>query len=258
MNKNFKWKVLLIVGIIAFSFWKLYPPQEKINLGLDLQGGMHLVMQVELDKIDKEAQKDAVNRAVKVIRNRIDALGVAEPSIQPEGIDRIIIQLPGVTNRERALDIIKKTAHLEFRMVSDDIDGVKAVKEGEVVEGLELKKHKLRDMSVEDLVLETKVVLTGDQLTSATVGYGQYNQPNVSLVFNKDAGKIFSDATQEAVRKFRSDGERRRLAIVLDGKVITAPGINSHIPDGKGVIEGNFNFQDRTDCTTLLNFLSFV
>jgi SecD/SecF fusion protein len=252
MNKNFKWKVILIIGIIAFSLWKVYPPKEKINLGLDLQGGMHLVMQVELDKIEKDAQKDAVSRAVKVIRNRIDALGVAEPQIQPEGLDRIIIQLPGVTNRERALEIIKKTAHLEFLMVADDSEKVKAVKEGEIVEGLTLKKHKLRDMSVEDLVLEDKVILTGDQLVSATVSYGQYNQPNVSLVFNKEAAKIFSDVTQEAVRNFRADGERRRLAIVLDGKVITAPGISSHIPDGQGVIEGNFNYQEANDLALVL------
>ena len=252
MNKNFKWKVLLIVGIIAFSLWKLYPPQEKINLGLDLQGGMHLVMRVELDKIEQENQKDAVNRAVRVIRNRIDALGVAEPQIQPEGTDRIIIQLPGVTNRERALDIIKKTAHLEFRMVADDPEVIEKIKAGEDVEGYEQKTHKLRDMSEEELVLETEPVLTGDQLASASVGYGQYNQPNVNIIFNKKAGKKFSDVTQEAVREFRADGERRRLAIVLDGKVITAPAINSHIPDGKGVIEGNFTYQEASDLALVL------
>ncbi len=79
MNKNFNWKVLLIVGIIAFSLWKVYPPQQKINLGLDLQGGMHLVMQVQLDKIPEDARKDAVTRAVEVMRNRIDEFGVREP-----------------------------------------------------------------------------------------------------------------------------------------------------------------------------------
>jgi SecD/SecF fusion protein len=252
MNKNFKWKVLLIIGIIVFSIWKLYPPQEKVNLGLDLQGGMHLVMQVQLDKIQAEYREDAVKRAVRVIRNRIDGLGLSEPYIQPEGLDKIIIQLPGVNDRERALDIISQAAHLEFLMVADDPEIVEKVKAGEAVEGYELKTLKNRDMTEEDIVLDTRAVLTGETLTSASVGYGQYNQPNVSLAFDKTGAKTFSEVTQEAVRKFSADGERRRLAIVLDGKVITAPVINSHIPDGKGVIEGNFNYQEASDLALVL------
>lgn len=252
MNKNFKWKVLLIIGIIVFSIWKLYPPQEKVTLGLDLQGGMHLVMQVQLDKIQAEHREDAVKRAVRVIRNRIDGLGLSEPYIQPEGTDKIIIQLPGVNDRERALDIISKAAHLEFLMVADDADIVEKVKAGDEVEGYELKTLKNRDMSEEELVLDTRAVLTGETLTSASIGYGQYNQPHVSLAFDKTGAKKFSEVTQEAVRKFRADGERRRLAIVLDGKVITAPVINSHIPDGKGVIEGNFTYQEASDLALVL------
>ena len=254
MDKNFKWKVLLIIGIIAFSLWKVYPPQEKINLGLDLQGGMHLVLQVELDKIPEEARKDAVDRALEVIRNRIDEFGVREPSIQKQGIDRIIIQLPGVTDRKRALNIIGRTAHLEFRLVSDNTELVDKAEEGEVPDGYELKTLIHDKLRQEELLLEIKPVLTGDRLLTASVQFDTsgFGQPIVALTLDKEGGRIFSDVTQEAVKKFRSDGIPRRLAIVLDGKVHSAPQMKEHIPSGKAVITGNFTYDDASDLALVL------
>ena len=90
MTKNLKWKVILIIAIIAFAIQLAYPPSEKIDLGLDLQGGMHLVLEVDTTDLPDLDKKDAVDRALEVIRNRIDEFGVREPSIQRQGNYQII------------------------------------------------------------------------------------------------------------------------------------------------------------------------
>ncbi|MBU0605595.1 MAG: hypothetical protein KKH77_04830, partial [Candidatus Omnitrophica bacterium] len=111
----------------------------KVNLGLDLQGGMHVVLKVDTTKLPLDAKKDAIDRAMEIIRNRIDQFGVGEMSIQRQGTDNIIVQLPGVTDRDRALEIIGRTAHLEFKIVSDNIEDLKKAIANEPVEGYELK-----------------------------------------------------------------------------------------------------------------------
>jgi len=118
MATNFKWKVIIVVVVVASCLWLMYPPQERINLGLDLQGGMHLVLKVDTDKLSDDAKNGAVKRALEIIRNRVDQFGVAEPSIQLKGKNRIIVELPGVEDRERAVALIGKTALLEFNMVA--------------------------------------------------------------------------------------------------------------------------------------------
>ncbi len=118
MVKNLKWKTLLVVLIVASSIWLIYPPSKRINLGLDLQGGMHLVLRVDTSKIPEDARRDAAKRALEIIRNRVDQFGVAEPSIQLQGKDRIIVELPGIKERERAVDLIGRTALLEFKLVA--------------------------------------------------------------------------------------------------------------------------------------------
>ncbi len=140
--KNLKWKWLFIFVLIAISVWQLYYsfvffskdkeefsriPQNKqkviksraLHLGLDLQGGMHVVMEVDKSQLKEEELKGAVNRALEIIRNRVDQLGVTEPEILRQGEDRIMVQLPGVIDRERAREIIGKTALLEFKLVRE-------------------------------------------------------------------------------------------------------------------------------------------
>ena len=105
--------ILLIVGVCAyFSF----PLDKRINLGLDLKGGMHLLLKVDTTNLSGAAKEDATDRAVEVIRNRIDQFGVREPSIQKQGIDEIVVQLPGVKDRDRAIDLIGKTAMLNLSL----------------------------------------------------------------------------------------------------------------------------------------------
>ncbi len=120
MTRNLKWRILLVVFVVGLACWFAFPLQKKIKLGLDLKGGMHLVLKVDTSALPKEAQADARERALEIIRNRVDQFGVAEPSIQLQGRDRIIVQLPGVSDRQRALNLIGRTAMLEFKLVAED------------------------------------------------------------------------------------------------------------------------------------------
>ena len=145
--KALRWKLLIVLGILAGAGWLVYPtivyyaryynlsPEEKarvprskleglkkkaLNLGLDLQGGMYIILEVDRSKLSPEESKDAVDRALEVIRNRVDQWGVSEPSLQKIGGDRIMIQLPGVMDRERARSLIGRTALLEFKLLADE------------------------------------------------------------------------------------------------------------------------------------------
>jgi len=140
MMRSDQWKLAGVLLASALSIWYLYPSfryytlspaqrqslpeadlaklrKQAVHLGLDLQGGMHLVLEVDKSRLNTEEAKDAVDRAMEVLRRRIDEFGVAEPLIQREGEERIAIQLPGLTDRQRAMDLIGKTALLEFKLV---------------------------------------------------------------------------------------------------------------------------------------------
>jgi SecD/SecF fusion protein len=258
MIRNLKWKVALIALIVGVALWVAYPPLDmrdaegnitqkgKINLGLDLLGGMHLVLLVDTSGLSPEEAKDAPDRALEIIRNRIDQFGVLEPGIQRQGTDRIVIQLPGITDRERALKLVKSSAHLEFRLVSDDPELIKKAMAGEVLAGHELKSMKTRDDKTEELLVEKEAALMGDTLVDATTEFSQstFNQPYVSIVFNNKGGALFSALTAENVG--------RRLAIVLDGTVYSAPVIREKIPSGRAQITGNFSAQESNDLAIVL------
>jgi SecD/SecF fusion protein len=216
--------------------------EGKINLGLDLQGGMHLVLRVDTSKIPEDARKDATERALEVIRNRIDEFGVKEPQISPQGKDEIVVQLPGITDRLRALELIGKTALLEFKLVSSDPDKLSKALQGDVPAGFELQK----DDNGDPLLIEKDAVLTGDALTTAFMSFDQsrFNDPYVSIQFSADGAKKFAKVTQENVG--------RRLAIVLDGKVKSAPEIKEAIPSGQAQITGRFSKEEAGDLAIVL------
>lgn len=245
MDKYFKWKVLVIFAVIGLCVYFAYPPQDKVNLGLDLKGGMHLLLNVETDKIQEEYREGAVDRAVEIIQNRIDQFGVREPLIAKQGKDRVVVQLPGLTDQERAREIVAKTAHLEFKLVSEDENVIKDALAGRVPEGYEVKEHVDPNRLSETLVLESAPVLTGDKLTSATVGFDSLGQATVDFQLDKEGAKAFDQVT------FRNIG--RRLAIVLDGKLQSAPVIRDRIGGGRGQISGNFTVQEASDLALVLN-----
>ena len=239
MVKNLKWKALLVIAVVAWAIWMAYPPGEKVKLGLDLKGGMHLILKVDIDKVSEELRADATDRAIEVIRNRIDQFGVSEPLIQKQGKDHIVVQLPGVTDRERALRIIKQTAHLEFKLVSEDVKKINAALEGNVPTGYELKY-----LDDKPLLLEKRSSLTGDTLVDARVEWSTMQiNPYVSFTLNSQGGRRFARITRDNMGK--------RLAIVLDGKLISAPSIESEIRE-KGQITGRFSEDEAANLALVL------
>jgi SecD/SecF fusion protein len=243
MEKKVLYKSILILALLATCIYFAFPLQKRISLGLDLQGGMHLLLKVDTSKLTGKAKEEAADRAVEVVRNRIDQFGVRETSIQKQGTDELVVQLPGVTDRERALDIIGKTAMLEFKLVSSDPEKLKAAVAGKVPDGYELK-YTVDDG--EPVLVEKNAVLTGDSLTDAQVNFSQaqFNEPVVAIRFNPEGAKRFAEVTAANVG--------RRLAIVLDGKVQSAPNIKEAIPSGEGVITGRFDIKQAQDLALIL------
>ena len=258
MWTKLKLRGALIALVAGLAIWFSYPPLDihdkegkvvregRMKLGLDLQGGMYMILQVDTSKLTAKAAADAPQRALEVIRNRIDQFGVLEPSMQLQGKDRILIQLPGVTDRERAKEIVGRTAHLEFRLVSDDPELLKKALAGEKVEGYELKYMKEEEEKGQPLLVKDEAALTGDTLTDASMEFSQqgFGQPYVSLELNDKGAAIFADITGANVN--------RRLAIVLDGEVYTAPVIRERIPSGRAQITGNFSVQEAKDIAIVL------
>jgi len=243
MQKRLIYKIIFILALIALCAYFAFPLEKRVNLGLDLKGGMHLLLKVDTTNLSDKAKEDAADRALEVIRNRIDQFGVREPSIQKQGTDEIVVQLPGVTERDRAIELIGKTALLEFKLVSTDMDKLKQAIDGNVAEGYELKRAQEDN---EPLLLEKQAVLTGGALTSANMQFsqGQFNEPVVALQFNSEGAKKFAQLTADNVGK--------RLAIVLDGKVQSAPRIKEAIPSGEAVISGRFSIEEAQDLAIVL------
>ena len=340
MPKGIGWRISLIFIFVLLSFLYLTPtlaptlpswwsgllPKDKIHLGLDLQGGTHLVLEVDTQKavegsldiiatdledtlnsknlrfkrisrngqdkvsllfyekdtaetvqkllkdkypgyeqspsfdeggfasvnlrIKDDAAQDrkdkAVAQALETIRNRIDQFGVSEPTIQREGINHIVVQLPGIKDPQRAIDLIGKTARLEFKMVREDIPPSTA----NVPEDAEILKEKTVDpttgaVSEVPFVLQKKSLITGDLLTDAQVRIdSQFNQPYVAIEFNSLGAKLFDQVTAANVGK--------RFAIVLDNNIYSAPVIRERISGGSAQISGNFTEKTAADLAIVL------
>ncbi len=232
LRKRFLIILVVIIGCLAF----LFPIQKRINLGLDLKGGMHLILRVENENLPTDtAKNDAVLRSMEVLRNRIDGLGVGETLIQRQGDNQILVQLPGVTDRNKALDMIGRVAHLEFHLVDTDPARLKEALAGNLPDGYELKK--LKKEGGESILISKEVSLGGDAIKDAHVDFDRTGmQPKISLSFNDKGTKNFADLTTAHVND--------RLAIVLDGEVLSAPNIHEPILTGTAEITGQFKFEE--------------
>ena len=241
MSKSIMYRTWLTLGVIFISIFLAFPLDKKINLGLDLQGGIYLLLRVDTSKLSEKAKTDAVDRAIDIVRNRIDEFGVKEPIVQAQGIDQIVIQLPGMTERERALDLIKRTAVLEFKLVSNDTKMISDALAGNVAQGMELK-----ELEGEKLLMSQTPELTGEYLETADVRFDSsaFGQPIVAMKLKGEGIKKFANVTTSNVG--------RRLAIVLDGKVYSAPRINEAIPSGEAVISGRFTNDEAKDLAIVL------
>jgi len=180
----------------------------------------------------------AVEQALQIIRNRIDAFGVTEPSIQKQGSDHILVQLPGITNPERAIDLIGKTAQLEFYLVDDEVNMADALSGNVPFDDIVLYQKVLDKNTGQVIdsipyVLKGEPVLTGEYLSDAEVRISpQFNEPYVMIRFDSAGAKLFEEITTNNVGK--------RLAIVLDNNVYSAPVIREPIAGGEAQITGNF------------------
>ncbi len=237
---DLRWRVPLALIVIGLSCWYTFPFEKRINLGLDLQGGMHLVLKVDTTQVPTEARNtDVTAVALEVIRNRVDQFGVREPLIQRQGTDHILVQLPGVTDRERALKLIGKTALLKFQLVSESQRLLERALDDDVPKGYEL----VEDEDGTPLLLEDEGTLTGAILADAWVDAGDFGLPEVSFRLNREGAKAFGRLTGSHIN--------RRLAIVLDGKVQSAPVVQSRITDA-GRISGRFTREEAHDLAIVL------
>jgi preprotein translocase subunit SecD len=331
MNKNLRWKLILILAVTAIAVYAFYPPQQKVKLGLDLKGGVHLVLRAHTDDAlrletetaaerlrqqvrergitvtsvqavdamsfrvdgipsDKDAEfrrladdetaagfnrasgvnsytfqlrdpvalqlrREAVRQALQTIERRVNELGVAEPIVAEHGSagDQILVQLPGVTDVQRAKDIIRSTAVLELKLVEDGPaatrEALLATRNNQLPPDLEILPGTSdvsapgeRPETVYYLVRKAAVV-RGNDLRNARPTLDSNNQPAVSFTLNREGARKFGTATGENVGRY--------LAIVLDGRVQSAPQINSRI-DTDGIIEGSFTNQEVADLSLKL------
>ncbi len=331
-----RWQIVLIIAICVLGFAYAAPnlldrqtaenlpswlPNKQISLGLDLQGGSHLLLEVDTDTVLRELMestvdemrlqlrqarilytdlgveeraaavtikepadlerarallgdigpdtqvreeaggrlfveltpqmaeeraRSAVQKSQEIIRRRIDETGVREPTIQRQGEERILVQLPGIDDPERMKELLGQTAKLTFHLVDSRMSAAEATR-GRVPPGSELVPSADPDDPSEQPVylVRKRVVVSGENLSDASPGFDQRtNQPIVNFAFDTVGGRRFADATTEHV------GER--LAIILDGKVISAPVIREPIRGGRGQISGNFTVSGANDLALLL------
>ncbi|MDB1145050.1 MAG: protein translocase subunit SecD [Alcaligenaceae bacterium] len=213
----------------------------------ELQGELlnkTLVLRLSLSELNNIQQR-AISQNIMTLHNRINQLGVAEPVIQRQGSDRIVVELPGIQDVARAKDLLGRTATLQIRMVEDSAVAMASLKNGVVPFGLE----KFEDSNGYPILLRRQILLTGENLENATAGRdSQSQQPTVNLSLDSKGARIFRDTTRNNIGK--------RMAIVLfengHGQVVTAPVIRSEIPNGQVQISGSMDFQEATDVSLLL------
>ena len=194
---------------------------------------------------ERRIQENALRQNITTLGNRINELGVAEPVIQQQGADRVVVQLPGVQDTAKAKDILGRTATLEIRMVCESPDELAALAAGTVPYGCE----RFVDPNGQPILVRRQVILTGENLTDAQAGFdSQTQEPAVHLNLDAKGARIFRDVTRESIGK--------RMAIILiekgKGEVVTAPVIRSEIGGGRVQITGRMTTQEANDTALLL------
>ncbi len=236
MTPELRKRFFIILAVIAGCFASLIPINKRINLGLDLKGGMHLILKVENDNLPTEqAKEDAVLKSMEVLRNRIDGLGVGETLLQRQGQNEILLQLPGVTDRDKALEVIGRVARLEFHLVDADESHLKDALAGHVPDGEELMVMKREDGA--PILIDKDVAMDGEGIKDAQVDFSSTGlQPKITMSFNDKGTKEFGDLTTAHVNE--------RLAIVLDNEILSAPNIREPILTGDAEITGDFKVEE--------------
>ena len=205
-------RLLLVIAILAGAVCIIM--REPVKLGLDLKGGVYAVLEAAPEKEGDVIDNETMNSLIEVLDRRINGIGVAESVVQKAGNNRVIIELPGISDTTEAINMIGKTALLEFKIMDEN---------GNL----------------------GPTLLTGGALKKAQVGYGNLGEPQINFEMKPEGAIEFARITRENVGK--------QLAIVLDGKVQTAPVIRTEIPGGTGSISGNYTVEEAKRTATLLN-----
>ena len=224
----------------------------RIKRGIDIQGGQSFLVEMETNRLSGAGDSErALSQAVEVLRKRVDKFGVAEPLIQPVGANRILIQLPGLSDadQEAARKQIQAAAFLEFRMVHPQ--SRELVAQGQSEPGYELlkeeKRHPDGSKSINAYLVRKKPEggLTGKNIKSARpVPNPMTGQPQINFELDKDGARIFAQITRDNIG--------RQLAIVLDGVLYSAPVIRSEIPNGTGEISGDYDVKEAYQLANVL------
>ena len=225
---------------------KAIPELQKLFVEAKLEAdGSNLILSLSEDAMQK-VRSDAVKQNITTLHNRVNELGVAEPVIQQSGIDRIVVQLPGVQDTAKAKDIIGRTATLEVRMVEDDPAKVQAALGGNVPSGYELL-YSAGENPAPTLVSK-QVELTGDNINDAQPSFDEMGSPAVSINLDGSGGTIFGELTAANV------GKRMAMVLIDQGKseVVTAPVIRSAITGGRVQISGSMTTAEANDTSLLL------
>lgn len=193
------------------------------------------------DKQKEEMVQDALARSIEIVRRRIDALGTKEPSIQSQGGKYILVQLPGVDNPEHIKELIGQTAKMSFHLVNENVSP-EQLAAGRAPNGTEFMPY--IDSPSQKVAVYSRVEVSGESLKDSQAEFDQNNMPVVSTVFDASGARKFAKLTTEHVNE--------RFAIVLDGKVLSAPVIREPIPGGRGQISGGFTLQGAKDLAVLL------
>lgn len=251
--------LLLIFAILGNWVFKNVTDENSkhpFRLGLDLSGGSHLVYQADVSKIDSLEVPALMDTLKNVIERRINVFGVSEPVIYVESSsvvsaernERLVVELPGITDISEAIDEIGRTPLLEFKLINPeaglsdiDVSDFELDEEGNIILG-EDSEETLEKLKQSDPYIDTE--LTGRYLESATVGFGQSGQgvatePLVAIKFSDEGGKIFADITRKNIGQ--------PLAIFLDGEMISSPTIQEAITGGSATINGNFSVNEAKD-----------
>jgi preprotein translocase subunit SecD len=275
MLKKDKIRLAVIAAVLIAAAAAIFPIQERVKLGLDLRGGMHVVLLAK-EPLGGELKEDTLERAVAVLRSRVDQYGVTEPQIQREGLDRVAIDLPGVDDPAAALELIGRTAVLHFRQVieagpvpppkverrnySSEESYNRAVSNWNgLMEAYERSQVSF-DQSTNERIKENpslflargednrryilgEIYVTGQDLADASMDRDELHKAFVRIKFNREGAEAFEKATEANLQK--------PIAIVLDDTVISAPVVQSKISE-EGRITGNFTDSEAFNLAIML------
>jgi SecD/SecF fusion protein len=261
MNKQLAWKVALIFVVLVASLLSVWPPKDKIKLGIDLKGGTEFKLQIDLSETILADQPKVMAEAIEIIRKRVDKFGVAEPVIQAAGKDRILVQLPGLDEKNRAMaqETLEKAAFLTFRLVHRDNDRIVAMSEGDPnfvppagYDKMTMKRSQSGRGREVTCYVYKKNEMTGKSVKQARVIYNQFNQPSIELRFDAEGAKTFA--------RIAGANPDRQMAIVLDGELYSAPVImpglsedartSGYIPSCE--ISGSFTIEEAQQLANVL------